>query len=147
MEFKTVEGKAAGFEDARAVRLEVFCEEQGFSRENELDDTDAVAWHVTGYVDGAPVCTGRVFWHQDGDVHLGRVAVKRVCRGKGTGAQLMERLTARAQAMGAKRAVLDAQADKAAFYAKQGFVCTGETSMDEGVPHVRMAKPLDERMP
>ncbi len=61
-EIKWIQGRAAGFEDAAAVRETVFVHEQGFSLEIEQDDFDGVAWHVVGYRQGCPVCTGRLFW-------------------------------------------------------------------------------------
>ena len=148
MEFKWIHGRGPGFEDAAGLRETVFVHEQGFSLEIELDETDGEAWHVVGYRQGRPVCTGRLFWDDDGAgcphhdaagrMHIGRVAVLRECRGGGTGLAVMDALVARAREMGAKRIVLNAQADKSGFYEKAGFACTGATMLDEGVPHVEM---------
>lgn len=47
--------------DALAVRFAVFCDEQGYTREQEVDEADKTAWHVVFYgKDGAPAATGRV---------------------------------------------------------------------------------------
>ena len=47
--------------DALAVRFAVFCDEQGYTREQEVDEADKTAWHVVFYgKDGTPAATGRV---------------------------------------------------------------------------------------
>ncbi len=140
MDLRWIQGRAAGFEDAAAVRETVFVHEQGFSLEIEQDDFDGVAWHMVGYRKGRPVCTGRLFWEDEaaGKAHIGRVAVLPACRGMGLGLAVMNALTERARALGAKRAVLNAQTDKCGFYEKAGFARTGVTLLDEGVPHAEM---------
>ena len=50
-------------QDYRAVRIEVFMKEQGF--QNEFDEIDAVATHLTVYVDGELAGCARCFPHQE----------------------------------------------------------------------------------
>lgn len=137
MEFKSLDYGGEGWQAARAVRIDVFCKEQGYSLENELDETDKTALHVVGTENGRAVCTGRVFL-DGGAVHLGRIAVLKECRGKNVGTLLVRQMLAEGRKMGAPRCVLNAQADKTVFYEKLGFVKTGQTSLDEGVPHAEM---------
>lgn len=142
MEYKWIHGKADGFADAAAVRTAVFCDEQGYSLEGELDETDAVAWHLVGYRQGAPVCTARLYGDVAEGLHVGRVAVLKDCRGLGLGRDVMERLEAKAAALGAPLLTLNAQVARQLFYERLGYTATGEGNLDEGVPHMHMAKPL-----
>jgi len=52
-------------EDPYSVRREVFMKEQNVPEEEEIDDADAVSWHVVVYEISKPVATGRLF--ADGD--------------------------------------------------------------------------------
>ena len=47
-------------DDAFAVRISVFVDEQGISRDDELDDLDATAIHCVAYADSTPVGAGRL---------------------------------------------------------------------------------------
>lgn len=140
LQFVWIQGRGPGFADAAAVREQVFVTEQGYSLDIELDATDGEALHLVGYQDSRPVCTGRLFWQGKGVMRIGRVAVLPGYRGGGTGLAVVERLAARAAKLGAGRIVLNAQADKSGFYEKAGFIKTGVTLLDEGVPHVEMEK-------
>ena len=125
--------------DALSVRQEVFVQEQGFSAENEFDDTDAVAWHLVGYDNaGKAVCAARLFTQQEGVWHAGRIAVVKAMRGQGAGRDLINAILAKARTLNARTVVLGAQHDKAGFYEKCGFVRTGHEYLDEGYLHVDM---------
>lgn len=138
LELQWAEGIKPPFEDARLIRRRVFVEEQGFSLIGEFDDRDADSCHLILYRDGDPVCTARMFEEHPGALHVGRVAVMSFLRGKGVGLLAMELLAAKARELGAEELVLNAQEDKADFYLRAGFALTGETSLDEGCPHVEM---------
>ena len=125
-----------GFEDAEKIRRKVFVEEQGFQR--EFDDTDKVCYHVTGYLDGAPAATGRLFRDGEDVYHAGRIAVAKPYRGKKYGAQLMREIIRKAEELGARDVVLGAQKQAEGFYEKLGFVPYGDVFFDEGCPHVHM---------
>lgn len=124
--------------DAFALRYEVFVEEQGFSADIELDETDEIAWHVTGYEDETIVCAARLFPDHGTVWHAGRIAVARTRRGTGLGKQLVEALAEKARTLGGTSLVLGAQADKTGFYEACGFTRTGRTYEDGGAPHVEM---------
>ena len=47
--------------EAFAIRLEVFCDEQGYSPEMELDELDRTSRHVLLYRGDEPVATGRLY--------------------------------------------------------------------------------------
>ena len=145
MEYKWIVGKAQGFADAAAVRTAVFCNEQGYSFEGEFDQIDEKAWHLVGYRDGTPVCTARLYGEALAGLHVGRVAVLRECRGLGLGKALMEHQEEKAAELGAPLLTLNAQTARRAFYERMGYTASGEESLDEGVPHVRMTKKLTVR--
>ncbi len=49
--------------DAYAVRIEVFCDEQGYRLEQELDELDRRpdTWHLVLYDGGYPAAAGRLY--------------------------------------------------------------------------------------
>lgn len=130
--------------DAYAVRIEVFCDEQGYAPEQELDATDTHpdTLHVVLYDKGEPIAAGRLYWKASGIAGLGRIAVKKMWRGRGIGAQMVEEMNRKAKEMGAKQSQLDAQKRACGFYEKQGYRCCGEEHMDGHVPHIMMEKSL-----
>ena len=143
VKYEWVYGKADGFEGAQSVRYAVFVQEQGYSIEGEIDEKDAVAYHIIGYKAEVPVCTARLFTDEEEVYHIGRVAVLPQLRGKGVGLQMMERVLQKAKEAGASALLLSSQADKSRFYEHMGFVHTGRTMLDEGQPHVEMRKSFD----
>ncbi len=142
MKWKWIKGKKAEFAHASEIRTEVFCTEQGFTVEIELDDIDNVAWHIIGYKDETPVCTARIFYDDKNEMHFGRLAVHKEFRGQKIGLAMVEEMVKKAKELKADFAVLNSQADKAVFYERAGFEKTGNTSLDEGVPHVEMRRML-----
>lgn len=123
----------------RAIRTEVFVEEQRVAPELEWDDEDERAWHVLAMTpDGAAIGTGRLL--RDG--HIGRMAVLRPWRGKGAGGALLAELVRLAQAAGFTELVLHAQTHAIGFYARFGFEPEGETFIEAGLPHCTMRKRL-----
>lgn len=143
MEFRWMTSKE-DLKDAYAIRIKVFCDEQGYSPDQELDDTDTApdTWHVVLYQDGKPVATGRIYWKAPGVIGLGRIAVKKAWRGRGIGALMVEEMNRKAALLGAGVSQLDAQKRAAGFYEKQGYHICGEEHMDGHVPHIMMEKPL-----
>lgn len=137
MQCKWINGTAPGFEEALRVRIEVFVHEQGYSAESEQDKMDAEYLHVVGLQEGEAACAARLY-QEDGAWHIGRVAVLPRWRGKGLGLQLVQEAVRKGKEEGARRFVLNAQADKYKFYERAGFSLTGNKTLDEGQPHVEM---------
>jgi YbgC/YbaW family acyl-CoA thioester hydrolase len=129
--------------DASAVRVEVFVEEQGISREDEWDEADKSAVHAVVYnrMD-MPLATGRLLVYAPGVGKIGRMASKRVLRGSQLGRQVLDALTAKAKARGDKEVILHAQRSAAGFYAKSGFQERGEPFDEVGIAHIEMFKTL-----
>lgn len=122
---------------ARAIRQAVFIKEQGF--QHEFDEIDRTAVEALVLEDDRPVATGRTFPESDGWT-IGRVAVRRECRGKGLGAAVVHALEAEAAKRGAKRIALHAQVRVRGFYESLGYHAEGPEFLEECCPHIRMTK-------
>ena len=74
----------------------------------------------------------------DGDVQrIGRVVTAKNARGAGLAGRLIEEALT---VIGNRPSVLNAQAHLAKFYARYGFVQTGPEFLEDGIPHVPMAR-------
>ena len=123
----------------RRIRHEVFVVEQGVPAALEWDGIDGDCRHALAE-DGAGEAVGCARLLPDG--HIGRMAVKAAWRGRGVGSALLAALVAEARAAGHARVVLNAQTQALAFYARQGFVASGEEFYEAGIAHRAMAKDL-----
>jgi predicted GNAT family N-acyltransferase len=128
-------------EDAYAVRMRVFVEEQRVPAEMELDACDQTADHFLARVDGRPVGTGRLTVRDRVGV-LGRLAVLPEARGAGLGAALVRAIEERVRERGLAAVELHAQTRAEGFYRRLGYEAHGEEEMEAGIPHVWMRKPL-----
>lgn len=156
----TVEATRSGLAD---VRLEVFVEEQGVPLIEEIDarDDESTTVHVLARgADGAPLAAGRILLDPSHprEAHLGRLAVRRIARGTGLGARMVEALeqaalsslTAQGEADGeADRditditVILSAQEQAMGFYERCGYTAvSGESYMDAGIPHQDMRRTI-----
>ncbi|MCA9284898.1 MAG: GNAT family N-acetyltransferase [Phycisphaerales bacterium] len=120
----------------RAVRVEVFVDEQGIAREEEFDDADDRCVHVVVRSDGMPVGTGRL----DRDGRIGRIAVLAAHRRRGLGRTVMVALERAAAAQGSERVYLGAQVTAVPFYERLGYRVFGEPFVEAGIPHRLMEK-------
>ena len=126
--------------DVKALRTEVFIEEQGF--ENEFDEIDNRATHVLIYDGKTPVATGRLFTDENGDYVIGRVCVKKEYRDKKLGKRVISALEEDARKAGGRTVSVSAQCRVQGFYEKLGYTATDDLHDDEGVPHVTMVKTI-----
>lgn len=138
--FKMSEGLESN-PDAKLIRENVFIYEQEF--ENEFDDIDTQAVHCVVYDGGFPVATGRMF-NENGQAHIGRIAVVKAYRGKKIGSAVVSAMEDYAKAHGYKETALSAQVRAKQFYHKLGYNEFGEEYLDEYCPHIMMKKILDE---
>lgn len=130
------------FELVMQIRNAVFENEQGAIIEEEIDKYDGLS--STTYLlifDGnEPCATGRIAVTENG-VKIGRIAVTKSQRGKGTGKLLVSLLCERAKQNGAEKIFVDSQLHAIPFYEKLGFVKTGEENIiDRGIEHSPMVK-------
>jgi ElaA protein len=124
------------------LRVDVFVVEQECAYE-ELDGRDLepdaeLMWIAEG---DDVLATLRVL-ADDGAMRIGRVATAAAARGRGLAAELMRAAVAYCDdvAPGAP-IVLDAQAQLEGWYARFGFVVSGESFAEDGIPHLPMRRP------
>ncbi|OCS49206.1 GNAT family N-acetyltransferase [Ralstonia pickettii] len=126
-------------EEARAIRYDVFVIEQGVPVELEWDEWDDQCWHALAHdTAGRAVATGRLL----PDGHIGRMAVRKEARGTGVGARVLEALIDKAQSLGYRELILNAQTHAMPFYARAGFAAEGEEFEEAGIPHRTMRRVL-----
>lgn len=137
------------FSQAMLVRTEVFIEEQQVPENEERDhyDEEAVHWLAKDAETGEPVATARMLTYQEvcqakPVAKIGRVAVRKSCRGTGLGKRIMEAILTYCYSEGFEQAILDSQTHAMPFYAALGFEKEGFEFMDAGIPHYRMRKVL-----
>ncbi len=121
------------------LRVDVFVVEQACAYP-ELDgrDTEPGTRHLWLTAAGATTGYLRLLDDPDGVVRIGRVVVAPSARGAGVAGRLMAAALAEA---GERPAVLDAQAHLVRLYERHGFAVTGPEYLEDGIPHVPMARP------
>ncbi len=129
--------------DAKAIRTEVFVQEQKIPADMEWDAADAECVHAVAYNRfGLALATGRLLQHVPGVAKIGRMAVSQAMRGSGVGRHVLDALMKAARARGDREAILHAQSSAASFYARAGFVPRGPEFDEAGIPHVEMVRSL-----
>lgn len=119
-----------------ALRLAVFCDEQGFSRELERDKYDDMAFYALIYDENEePAATGRLFIDGQNRFHIGRMCTRKDARRKGYGDLAIRMLLDLALRMHAPYVVVESQIPAIGFYERYGFKRQGEQFMDENCPH------------
>ena len=129
--------------EAKALREEVFCQEQGF--QEEFDGQDQASHHGLLWDDqGEAVGVCRFFPGEEPGIWiLGRIAVKKRLRGKGAGSLLVEGTEKAVKELGGREIRLHAQVRAKHFYETLGYEAYGPIEPDEGVPHQWMKKQLE----
>jgi predicted GNAT family N-acyltransferase len=133
----------ADLRGAIAVREQVFCLEQGVSREEELDGRDGEALHLVALAADRERVIGTLrLLFSGSDVKVGRVAVEVPWRGHGIASRMLEIALDRAREEGCTRARLAAQLQATGLYARAGFAVESEEFESAGIPHVWMGTAL-----
>ena len=128
-------------DEIKQIRIDVFMKEQGF--EDEFDEIDEIAKFVLLYIDGKPAGRCRYFpSNEEGDAHIGRMAVRKLYRGQHLGTKIMMAAENGIRRDGFKTCSLSAQVQAKPFYESLGYKTEGEEYLDEGCPHVMMRKVL-----
>jgi predicted GNAT family N-acyltransferase len=131
------------YEDALAVRFDVFVEEQGVPEDLEVDEYEDVSRHFVAYDEGGePVGAARLREYEPDVGKVERVAVLADRRGEGWGVELMAALEDDARGR-YDELFMHAQLDAAAFYDRLGYEREGEEFEEAGIPHVAMRKELE----
>ncbi len=134
--------KEQDMEAIRELRIEVFCNEQGFTPEEEYDEYDKTADFVVCYDGKKIVGTGRLILTNEGKYKLGRIAVRKDYRKRRAGFGIVAELVRVAKAKGADAVYVGSQEHAIGFYEKAGFVVCSELYMEGHVPHKMMRKEL-----
>ena len=123
----------------RAIRGEVFVEEQGVPREIEWDGQDEVSHHFMAINEaGQRVGCGRLL----PTGQIGRMAVLASHRNQGIGRQILDAAVAAAVDLGFRRVFLHAQIAATEFYRRAGFNAEGEEFEEAGILHLPLALDL-----
>ena len=128
---------------ALALRIEVFCGEQGVTFDGDRDGLDDEAVHLVAIDDGGEVIgTCRLLIEPGGTARFGRLCVVASARGTGVGAALLDAAEREARAADARRIGMHAQTGALSLYRRAGFRPYGEPFDEEGIEHVGMEKDL-----
>ncbi len=120
-----------------SLRFEVFVEEQNVPPEIELDGEDAHALHIMAEENGETVGCARLII-DGGEGHIGRLAVKKACRGSGVGTEICRFIIGHCRRLGCKRIWLNSQIQAVSFYERLGFMPVGERFFEAGIEHMEM---------
>jgi len=120
----------------RAIRFEVFVDEQHVPPEVEMDDRDPHCVHFLAFVGDRPIGTARIDLAKSGKV--GRLAVISEFRRRGIGAALMESCHDVARRHGLESVWCNAQIVAEPFYRSLGYVAEGAKFEEAGIAHRRM---------
>jgi predicted GNAT family N-acyltransferase len=128
---------------ALALRIEVFCGEQGVTFDGDRDGLDDEAVHLVAIGDdGAVIGTCRLLIEPGGTARFARLCVRASARGTGVGGALLAAAEREARAAGARRIGMHAQTGALSLYLRAGFRPYGERFDEEGLEHVGMEKDL-----
>jgi predicted GNAT family N-acyltransferase len=127
---------------ALALRIEVFCGEQGVTFEGDRDGLDDEAVHLVAVEGDEVVGTCRLLIEPGGTARFGRLCVRASARGTGVGGLLLAKAEREARARGARRIGMHAQTDALSLYRRAGFRPYGERFDEEGIEHLGMEKDL-----
>jgi len=133
----------ADWQHARAIREQVFIDEQDCPPEEEWDGHDDTSRHVLGRVEETPVATARWRATSHGDdivAKLERFAVLPDYRGEGRGTDLVQSVVDDARRAGFDTFLVHAQSHLQDWYERLGFESTGRTFEEAGIPHVEMVR-------
>lgn len=121
------------------LRAAVFVVEQDCVYQ-DIDGKDHKATHIMGYKDDVLVAYTRVFAPGDyfENASIGRVVVNSKNRGEAYGQLIMKASLKFAVEKGWSTIKISAQCYLDKFYTDLGFVATGETYLEDGIPHQAM---------
>jgi YbgC/YbaW family acyl-CoA thioester hydrolase len=127
--------------ELQALRQTVFVDELGLPAALLHTEPDINAMHVLMRNRfGVAVGSARLLPSNQGASQVGMVATLPSLRGAGVGAALLAEVVDIARQRGDHRLWLHARPDAAAFFARQGFVSSGQTVEEAGVLHQVMQR-------
>lgn len=129
------------YQDALAIRRDVFMKEQGVSEEIEIEGEDQCL-HFVLYQEAKALATCRLLKKEEGVAKLQRMAVLKEARKHHFGQALMLEAEKIAAEQGFKEIILGAQNTAMGFYEKLGYQSYGDEFLDADIPHHMMKKAL-----
>jgi predicted GNAT family N-acyltransferase len=130
---------------ALALREEVFCREQGVSREEELDGRDGEATHLVALDPSSGSVVGTLRLLGNGPTaKIGRVAVERSWRGRAIASRMLDLAVSAAREQGYAQVRLTAQTRATGVYKRAGFAVESGPFFEAGIEHVLMGRALSD---
>lgn len=124
------------------LRSEVFVVEQACIFQ-DIDGADEQAMHLLGFIGNELVAYARCFAAgvKYAEAGIGRIITRDRLRGSGAGHVLLRRAIKELKKQwGTQPIRIGAQARLEAFYARHGFVKSGESYIDDGIAHIEMLR-------
>jgi len=107
-------------------------------------DFDASTIHFAAFVDGVAQSTVRIDSLGEGIFEVRKMATREAYRGRGLGSAVLRAAVQVARKNHARLIQLDARQEALVFYAKLGYVLTGETvTHEDGILNYRMQKEVN----
>ena len=129
---------AAELYEILKARCDIFIVEQNCPYP-DIDGVDKTSFHLWIEEDGQLKAYLRIFTHDEEWAKIGRVITTE--RGKGYGGQILKAgVKACKEILDRDKIFIEAQCYATGFYAKEGFVCTGEEFLEDGIPHIKMVR-------
>ena len=129
--------------DVLQLREGVFQVEQR-SIYQDCDGLDKIAEHLLGYEQNDLTAYLR-FYEKEQSIHIGRIVLTKLARGKGFGREMMERcLSYIHERYPEAKVEMSAQTQLQSFYKSLGFKSVGKPYDDAGVQHIRMVLSKDD---
>lgn len=129
-------------QDAYAVRMKVFVEEQKVPEEEEIDEFENTSTHFVVYDEDQQVAGAGRLREYEGYGKVERICIDSNFRKKGVGRLLMTAIEEEGFKQGFKQFKLYAQTHAIPFYEGLGYQTHSEEFMDAGIPHVVMKKEI-----
>lgn len=126
----------------KAIRIQVFQEEQKVSEELEFDGLDECSIQLLAYLDSKPVGTARIRDVGEQTAKIERLAVLSEARGNGVGKKLMKTALEIVASGDYKTVVVNAQVYVKKLYQQLGFEQIGDIFEEANIPHVKMIKKI-----
>lgn len=130
------------YQDALAIRKNVFINEQGVALKREVDSDEKNTIHFVLYDEtNTPLATVRLLPSAN-QVKVQRMAVLKEERKKGYGRLLMQAIEKYARKSHFDKIALGAQLTAQNFYQKLGYQPEGEVFIDADIKHISMVKDI-----
>lgn len=126
------------FQQAMAIRMEVFVEEQNVDVQDESDIFDEVATHMLLFTDdGLPIGVARIIPDQNSShcCSMGRFAVLKGYRKQYNGTALLDAVHKVCQQMGFRSILIHAQLSAVSFYIRSFYILEGPQFEEAGIMH------------